>query len=233
MSSDSHNRTCDLTPPLPCRNERVRCNLSNICGTRFSRGGILSGLCFRRYIHIFLWRKREQNAIHSAVLRMIWLRVRRTMQVWEDALSRIMTIELAPLTCVDTSCRHRGLALADKCTENGWTHRTTGDGGGCRCHHHRERSWERAIKRGKVRRNRPKLSGHVPCLLSELSQSRAETSALSALFLQEMLAFTFAESGHERADTLPGWQNEQTTWVTLFTNNGQGSIVNLTCMQDS
>lgn len=144
-----------------------------------------------------------------------------------------MTIELALFTCVDTSCRHRGLGIADKWTENGWTHRTTRGGRGCHCHHHRERSWERASERGKVRRNRPKLSGHVPRLLSELSQSRAEASAVSSLFLQEMLAFTFAESGHERTDTLPGWQNEQTTWVSLFTNNGRGSIVNLTCMQDS
>lgn len=130
----------------------------------------------------------------------------------------------ALLTCVGASCTgyaEDSTALRDKSAANGWTtRRTAGDGGGCCRHHPGERSWEQAGPRKEL----SELPGHVRRLLSELRQSRAQTSTVSALFLQEMPACTLKESGHDRATRFPSWRGDQTMWVTTLTNNDHESI---------
>lgn len=237
LSCQSSHR---LTPPISCRNERVRCNLSNICGTQACDS--LTRTCYVLSLALQVCAPADVLTSCDKVTfvkliceqRRVWMRVKGKMQVWGDAPrgwndSWACSAHL----CGCMLCTQRNLSGGGgKCSSYGGTRWKAGAGG--RGGHRRgERGWEHASARGEVRCKRPKSPGHLPRLPPELSQSGAQTSAVPALFLQEVFASTLEESGHGRAAELPGWQGDQTTWVTLFTNNRPCIDLCLQCMQGS
>lgn len=143
-------------------------------------------------------------------------------------LSLVRRSHLRGLHLVSGEIQHRRIKVAGNGGTRGEARGDVGGRSSCR-RHGGERGWEHAGARGEVRSDRTQLPGHLPRLPPQLPQPRAQTSAVPAFLLQEVFALALEESGHDWATaTLPaGWQGEQTTWVTLFTNKHteHGSIV--------